>query len=225
MKKILIAVSLIWSVIILAAHQSYSQVPVLEIIKEGITKVIVAVDLKIQRLQNEVIWLQNAQKVLENKFSELRLTEISDWVEKQRAQYAGYFDELWRIKLALTNFQRVKDIIEKQLQLVKEYKAAWALFKQDKNFTTDELEYMQQIYSGMMDESIKNLDQLSLVINAFVTQMSDAKRMEIINEVDNKIDENLSDLREFNKQNKVISLQRAAEKGEIEIVKKLYGLD
>jgi len=224
MKKKFITVSLILSVIVLPAHQSYSQIPVLEIIKEGITKVIVAVDLKIQRLQNETIWLQNAQKVLENKFSELRLTEISDWVEKQRAQYASYFDELWQIKSSLTYYQRVKDIIKKQLQLVKEYKTAWALFKQDKNFTKGELEYMQKVYSGMMDESIKNLDQLSLVINAFVTQMSDAKRMEIINEVDNKIDENLGDLREFNNQNKVISLQRAAEKGEIEIVKKLYGL-
>jgi hypothetical protein len=225
MKKVLITVSLTWSAIVLSADQSYSQIPVLEIIKEGITKVIVAVDLKIQRLQNEVIWLQNAQKVLENKFSELKLTEISEWVEKQRAQYASYFDELWRIKAALTYYQRVKDIIEKQLQLVKEYKIAWALFKQDKNFTGDELEYMQKVYNGMMDESIKNLDQLSLVINAFVTQMSDAQRMEVINEVDNKLDENLGDLRAFNKQNKVTSLQRAAEKGEIEIVKKLYGLD
>src|SRR6188768_3749786 len=162
MKKILITVSLTLSAIVLSVRQSYGQIPVLEIIKEGITKVIVAVDLKIQRLQNEVIWLQNAQKVLENKFTELKLSEISDWVEKQRAQYAGYFDELWRIKQSLANFQVVKDIVQKQLKIVKEYKAAWALFKQDKNFTEDELEYMQEIYSGMMDESIKNLDQLSL---------------------------------------------------------------
>jgi len=91
-------------------------------------------------------------------------------------------------------------------------------------FTLDELDYMQEVYTGMMDESIKNLDQLSLVINAFVTQMSDAKRMEIINEVDHNLDENLSDLREFNNQNKMMSLQRATEKGDIETVKKLYGL-
>jgi len=107
---------------------------------------------------------------------------------------------------------------------VNEYKGAWALFKQDKNFTVDELDYMQQVYNGMMDESIKNLDQLSLVINAFVTQMSDAKRMEIINEVDHNLHENLNDLREFNNQNKMMSLQRATEKGDIETVKKLYGL-
>jgi hypothetical protein len=54
--------------------------------------------------------------------------------------------------------------------------------------------------------------------------MSDAKRMEIINEVDHNLDENLTDMREFNNQNKMISLQRASEKGDIETVKKLYGL-
>ena len=224
MKKLLAVVLLALCFMVSPVQNANAQIPIMEIIKQAITKVIVAVDLKIQRLQNKTIWLQNAQKVLENKMSELKLTEISDWVEKQRAQYANYFDELWRIKAALAYYQKVKDIIEKQLQLVSEYKAAWALFKQDKNFTVDELDYMQQVYNGMMDESIKNLDQLSLVINAFVTQMSDAKRMEIINEVDHNLDENLTDMREFNNQNKMMSLQRASEKGDIETVKKLYGL-
>jgi hypothetical protein len=224
MKKILAVVSLALCFMVSPVQNAKAQIPIMEIIKQAITKVIVAVDLKIQRLQNKTIWLQNAQKVLENKMSELKLTEISDWVEKQRAQYANYFDELWRIKAALAYYQKVKDIIEKQLQLVNEYKAAWALFKQDKNFTVDELDYMQQVYNGMMDESIKNLDQLSLVINAFVTQMSDAKRMEIINEVDHNLDENLTHMLEFNNQNKMMSLQRASEKGDIETVKKLYGL-
>ena len=224
MKKLLAVVLLALCFMVSPVQNANAQIPIMEIIKQAVTKVIVAVDLKIQRLQNKTIWLQNAQKVLENKMSELKLTEISDWVEKQRAQYANYFDELWRIKAALAYYQKVKDIIEKQLELVNEYKAAWALFKRDKNFTVDELDYMQEVYNGMMDESIKNLDQLSLVINAFVTQMSDAKRMEIINEVDHKLDENLNDLREFNNQNKMISLQRASEKGDIETVKKLYGL-
>jgi hypothetical protein len=224
MKKLLAVVLLALCFMVSPVQNANAQIPILEIIKQAVTKVIVAVDLKIQRLQNKTIWLQNAQKVLENKMSEMKLTEISDWVEKQRAQYANYFDELWRIKTALTYYQKVKDIIEKQLRLVNEYKAAWALFKQDKNFTVDELDYMQEVYNGMMDESMKNLDQLSLVINAFVTQMSDAKRMEIINEVDQNLDENLTDMREFNNQNKMMSLQRASEKGDIETVKKLYGL-
>ncbi len=224
MKKILVIVLSVMCCLALSVTESNAQIPIAEIIKQAITKVIVAVDLKIQRLQNKTIWLQNAQKTLENKMSELRLTEISDWVEKQRTLYAKYFDELWRVKAALTYYQRVKDIIAKQLQLVDEYRTAWALFKQDKNFTSDELDYMQNVFNGIMDESVKNIDGLFLVIDAFATQMSDAKRLEIINEVDAQLNENLGDLREFNNQNKMISLQRASEKGDIETVKRLYGL-
>jgi len=224
MKKILVIVLSVMCCVVLPVTKSSAQIPIAEIIKQAITKVIVAVDLKIQRLQNKTIWLQNAQKTLENKMSELRLTEISDWVEKQQTLYAKYFDELWQVKAALAYYQRVKDIITKQLQLVNEYRAAWALFKQDENFTPDELDYMEKVFSGIMDESVTNLNQLSLVIDAFATQMSDAKRLEIINEVDSQLDENLGDLREFNNQNKMISLQRATEKGDIETVKRLYGL-
>ena len=224
MKKILAIVLLSLCCMVLPVAKSQAQIPIVEIIKAAVKKVVKAVDLKIQRLQNKTIWLQNAQKTLENKMSELRLTEISNWVEKQRTLYAKYFDELWKVKAALAYYHRVKDIIDKQVQLVGEYKGAWALFKQDKNFTADELDYIGEAYNGILEESVKNLDQFYLVINAFATQMSDAKRMEIINAVDNKLNENLGDLREFNNQNKMLSLQRASEKGDIEMVKRLYGL-
>ena len=47
---------------------------------------------------------------------------------------------------------------------------------------------MADIYTGMMNESLKSLDQLFIVVNAFATQMSDAKRMEIINTAANSIE-------------------------------------
>lgn len=201
-----------------------AQIPIAEIIKAAVKKVIIAVDLKIQRLQNKTIWLQNAQKTLENTMSKLHLDDISGWVEKQRKLYADYFEELRKVKTALTYYQRVRDIINQQAQIVREYQAAWALFQQDKHFTSDELDYMFDVYSGMMDESVKNMDGLFLVINAFVTQMSDAKRLEIIDGVAISVEQTLMDVKQFNDENKMISLQRSTEQGDIDYVKKLYGL-
>ncbi len=218
MKRTLVMLALMISV------NSQAQFPIAEIIKAGIKKVIVAVDLKIQKLQNKTIWLQNAQKTLENTMSKLKLTEISGWVEKQRKLYDEYFQELWKVKAALAYYHRVKDIIEDQVAMIAEYKSAWATFRQDKNFNADELSYMSDIYAGMMNESLKSIDQLFLVVNAFSMQMSDAKRMEIINSAANSIEQSFLDLKEFNNQNKLISIQRAAVKGEIEYVKRLYGL-
>lgn len=213
---------MVWA--LLFGTQAQAQDPILEIIRQGIKKVIVAVDLKIQRLQNKTIWLQNAQKAVENTLSKLHLGDISDWVERQRVLYADYFEELRKVKTALTYYRRVRDIIAQQVQLVNEYKAAWALFRQDRNFTTDEQDYMYKVYTGMMDESVKNMDLLFLVINAFVTQMNDAKRLEIINSVAVNVEQTLMDVKAFNEENKMISLQRAVERGEIDYVRKLYGL-
>jgi hypothetical protein len=201
-----------------------AQDEIAQAIAEGIKKVIRAIDLKIQRWQNETIWLQNAQKTIENAMSKLRLDEISDWVEKQRKLYDDYFDELWRVKTVISYYHRVKDIIDKQRQLVKEYSRAREILRQDRNFTAAEVEGMYNVYSGILDESVKNLEQVSLVATAFATQMSDARRLEIINEAADKIEQNLVDLRQFNTQNMAISIQRAREKNDIEVVKKLYGL-
>src|SRR5690606_18050279 len=152
--------------------------------------VIRAVDLKIQRMQNETIWLQNAQKVMENQLSKLKLTEISQWTERQRELYSKYYTDLWKVKSAISYYQRIKEITTKQLFLVEEYKKAWYLARQDKNFKPEELDYMYDVYTGILNGSAKNLDQILLIINSFKTQMTDAKRLELINEAADRIDEN-----------------------------------
>jgi len=206
------------------SQSSATPAAILEIIKAGVKKVIKAVDLKIQRLQNKTIWLQNAQKTLENALSKLKLDEISDWTERQKTLYKDYFEELAKVKSIISYYKRIREISRKQLRLVEEYQRAWNLFKQDKYFTSDELGYMAKVYSGILDESAKNIDQISLVVKSFTTTMSDAKRLEIINAAADDVDANYYDLTRFNKQNIMLSLQRAKENNDVDVVKKLYGL-
>jgi hypothetical protein len=202
-----------------------AQIAVVEVIKAGVKKVIKAVDLKVQRLQNETIWLQNAQKVLENQLSKLKLGEIADWTEKQKELYSKYYNELWEIKSTITYYKRIKDLTTKQVAIVDEYKWAWNLFQQDKHFTADELDYMQKVYSGILDESVNNIDRILLVINSFKTQMSDADRLEIINAAANGMDTNYSDLKQFNTQNSLLSIQRARSLDEVVKLKEIYGIE
>jgi len=199
-------------------------IAIAKIIKEAVKKVIKAVDLMIQRLQNKTIWLQNAQKVLENKLSELKLTEIAEWTEKHRKLYEQYYEELWKVKNALAAYQRIRQIMDKQVRIVDEYKKAWNLVRQDKHFTAAEIDYMYQVYKGILNESVRNLDQLLLVINSFKTQMTDAQRLAIITLAGDRIEQNLVDLMEFNMNTYQLSLNRAQTQYEIDRVKKLYGL-
>lgn len=227
MKKLITIIAITPMLLILEAplkKVNAEPIVIAEIIKKAVTKVIKAVDLKIQRLQNETIWLQNAQKVLENKLSELKLKEISDWAEKQRKLYDDYFQELWKVKEVISSFHRVKEIMKVQMKITEEYKRAFNLFKQDPNFTASEIDYMEKLYAGIFDESIKNLDQVLLVINSLKTQMTDAQRLAIITEASNAMEKNYHNLQRFNNQNIRLSLQRSKDENEVKRAKELYGI-
>jgi len=198
--------------------------PILEIVKAVTKKVIKAIDLRIQRLQNKTIWLQNAQKQVENVLSKLKLDEISDWTQKQKDLYKGYYEELAKVKSIITYYQRIREITKKQTQLVQEYERAWNLFKQDTHFKDSEIQYMERVYTGILEESVKNIDQIFLILDSFATQMSDLKRLEIINKAADQIDGNYDDLTMFNQQNILLSLQRAKTEADVNQVKQFYGI-
>jgi hypothetical protein len=224
MKRLFIVLVLSMAISGMQNQKAEASIPILAIIKEAIEKVIKAVDLMVQRLQNKTIWLQNAQKVLENKLNELKLTEIAEWTEKHRKLYKEYYDELWKVKNAIASYQRIKQILERQKGLVTEYKRVWGIIRNDDHFTKNELDYMYRVYSGIMNASVRNLDQVLVVINSFKTQMSDGKRLEIINRCGEEIEQNYFDLKEFNTQNIQLSLSRAKDAHEMETIRNLYGL-
>lgn len=223
-KRVFIVLLFLVSISGIPNQKAEASIPIAAIIKEAIEKVIKAVDLMVQRLQNKTIWLQNAQKVLENKLNELKLSEIAEWTEKHRKLYKEYYDELWKVKNAISSYQRIKQILERQKRVVSEYKRVWGIIRNDDHFTKEELEYMYRVYSGIMNASVRNLDQVLVVINSFKTQMSDGKRLEIINKCGDQIEQNYFDLKEFNSQNIQLCISRAKDAHDMETIKKLYGL-
>jgi cobalamin biosynthesis Co2+ chelatase CbiK len=79
------------------------------------------------------------------------------------------------------------------------------------------------VYSGILRESVRNLDQILLVVNSFKTQMTDAKRIEIISKAGDNIDKNYSDLKALNAYVTNMSMRRAKDKHDLDAIRKLYG--
>lgn len=223
MKKIWL-ITILATMFLVVAPPQQSHAIIWTVVKAAAKKVIKAIDLQIQRMQNKTIWLQNAQKTLENTLTKLKLDEISDWTEKQEQQYRKYYDELAQVKSVITSYQRIRDITKKQLRLVDEYKRAWSLIGQDDHFTTDEIMYMEKVYRGILDESLNNIDQIGFILKSFATKISDAKRLELINNAADRVDTNYTDLIRFNQQNFILSLQRSKSENDVQALKKLYGL-
>lgn len=204
--------------------QSQAQLAIAEVIKAGVKRVIKAVDLRIQRLQNETIWLQNAQKLLENTLSKFRLEEIADWSDKQREQYRVYFDELQRVKSLITYYQRIREITDKQVQIVRSYRQAWDLITKGDHYTAQEIEYMAVVYAGLIEATADHVGDLMLVVNSFKTQMSDAERLEMINGIAADVDVTYQDLIAFNRENAMLGFRRTKDAADVTALRKLYGL-
>jgi hypothetical protein len=218
---------IVWLIVLGAvmtlAPTSRSQAQI-EAVLDAIKAAIIAADIAVQKVQNATIDLQNVQKQIENALSQSELGDIAGWVQKQKDLYQGYFNELWQVKTVITDYQRISDIITKQKQLVAEYKQAYSLVQQDKHFSATEISYIYSVYSGIIGESVKNLDQLLNIIESFTVQMSDAARLKLINQSADGIDKQISDLHRFNNQAIQISLQRAKDQEDVNTVRQLYGI-
>lgn len=221
-RKISMALAFL-AVLILPTQQAHAGI--IGLIKAVITKAIKAADIKIQREQNRVLDLQNAQKKLENSMTKQKLNEISDWTKKQKEQYQQYFDELKKVKDAIRDYQRVKDIMQMQWRIINEYGKVWELIKNDRNFTAKELQYMQRVYTNLLNQTLQNVKQLRTITTSYSTQMSDGKRLELTNAIGEEVQRNYDDLRRFNASNIQLSLSRTKTRQDVEQIRVLYGIE
>jgi hypothetical protein len=196
----------------------------IEIIGEVVKAAILAVDLGVQKIQTQTIVLQDAQKEVENVMQATHLSDIAGWVQEQKDLYSEYYNELWQVKDALALYSTVKKMIDKQIQLVADYKRASAAVQQDGHFSAEEADQMAAVYSSILSESVENISQLALVINAFVLQMDDGDRMQQIGTLGERIDQNYYELQSFTQENVLLSLQRSKDLGDVATIKALYGI-
>lgn len=203
-------------------RRTYAVWPVITAV---VKKVIRAMDLQVQRLQNRTIGLQNAQKALENVMQKLRLEEISGWTERQRTLYQDYFTELWKVKSAIAYYHRVYEIVQLQKVLVDEYRQAFSVIREDRNFSPAEIDQMYALYTGILSESLKHVEDVLQVINAFTVQMSDGARLKIISEAAGRIENNVIALRRVTRRAAGESLRRARSEKEANHIKAMYGIN
>jgi hypothetical protein len=224
MKKIIVITGIVLCCLLAQREQANAQIPVVGLFTSAIKKVITALDLKVQQLQNQTIALQNAEQNLENSMSLGNLNDITNWIGKERTLYQNYYKELATVKTIIADYDEVKRIISQQEELVTEYKNASILFNQDKHFSAAELNEMANVYDGILQESIRNLDEVLLAVQSISTQMSDAERLLLVHKASTGMQKNLNDLRQFNNATVQLSLARAKDEQDKEAVKQLYGI-
>ena len=211
-------------VALLVSSGVQAQIPIVSIISQLAQKVVVAIDLGVQKKQLETLELQSAEQDAQNSMEESELSDIGGWLQKQKDLYSEYYNELWQVKNAISGFERVKQMISEEAEIVRQFQTMSSVLGSDKHFTAAEVETMKNILNGILTESVHNIQKIELVINALVTQMADADRLRIIDGAGSAIDKNFSDMQQFYERNMLLSLERARGQNDIQATKALYGL-
>jgi hypothetical protein len=139
--------------------------------------------------------------------------------------HKAFLDGLLAVSPSVKKYRRVADIIDYQIILVREYKAAFSRFRQDNNFSDEELVYIGRIYESLLKQSLRNLDELAGVVTAGKMRMSDDERLKAIDRIFEAMEDKLMFLRDFNNNTTVLAVQRAKERNDVKTIQMIYGVN
>ena len=151
-------------------------------------------------------------------------TTISDLSHGSFDLHKAFLDGLLAVSPAVKTYRRVADIIQIQEQILRQYHSAWSRFRQDAHFSAGELELIGNVYSGLIDRSVKNLADLTDVLTEGLFRASDGERMDEIDDLYRDMASSQAFLSSFNNQAALVSLQRSVDVQDYESVRRLYGL-
>ena len=138
--------------------------------------------------------------------------------------HQAFLDGLWLVSPSVRKYWKIPQIIRDQLRLVKEYKPAFVNCKKSSVLNPDEILYIGQVYGNLFNQSLKGLDDLTLVLTANKLRMSDDERLAGIDKIYTDMQDKLQFLRSFNNHNAILLLQRSKEQHDTGQMNRLFGI-
>lgn len=174
--------------------------------------------------------LNQLKQILDNMYKGYKIldkgyTTIKNIAEGNYTIHEAFIDGLMLVNPSIKNYKRIPFIIDYQKLLLKEYQRAYNRFKQDPNFKLDELEYLANVYKFLFDASLRNIDELMMIITATKLSMSDDERMQAIDRIFFDMEDKLIFLNYFNNNTQLLAVQRARSRNDVETMQKLYGVN
>lgn len=172
--------------------------------------------------------LQTLEQMLDNMYIGYKIldrgyTTIKRIAEGDYSIHQAFLDGLMAVNPSVRNYKRIPFIIEYQKLLMQEYRRAWSRFKNDPNLTIDEIFYIESVYRFVIQASVRNLNELAMIITTTKLRMSDDERMRAIDNIFYDMENRMVFLRGFNNDTRLLAIQRAFANNDQQTVKKLYG--
>lgn len=139
--------------------------------------------------------------------------------------HRDFISSLSNVNPKVKNYTRVADIIAYQVRILKEMKTVTSNLKESDQFNPDELDYSKAVFERLLEECLKSMDELFLVITSGELQMKDDERIKRIDQLYLDMQDKYAFCKSFSEECSLLAMQRLMEKGEINLSKRLNGLE
>lgn len=172
---------------------------------------------KLNQLKEILSDLEQGYKTLQTGYSQIEKLSSGNF-----NLHETFLNQLLEVNPAVKDYYKVAEIIKYQLQLLNDYKRAYSVFRQSGQFTHQEISYLYQVYQNLMQKSLQQLDELTLVLTAGTLRMSDEERLKVIDRIHQGMMDKIQFLTSFNQDTQILSLQRAKAMQELSGIRMLY---
>jgi hypothetical protein len=174
--------------------------------------------------------LKQLEEILDNMYKGYKIlsqgyNRIKNIAEGNYNLHQLFLDGLYEVNPAVRNYKRIPLIVNYQLVLMKEYRRAYDRFKGDPNLTSSELRYLESVYTYLVKQSLRNIEELTMITTASKLRMNDDERMRAIDRIYFDMESKLSFLRYFNNSTQLLALQRSKDNGDVTTTQKLYEVE
>jgi len=140
--------------------------------------------------------------------------------------HRDFFGSLEIVNPKIKTYTRVAEIIAYQVRIVKNISTTIKNLKESGQFNPDELDYSKAVFENLLDECLKNVDELYLVITSDELQsdsyrMTDDQRIKRIDQLYTDMQDKYSFCQSFSEECSVLAMQRFGEQLEIKFSKQL----
>jgi hypothetical protein len=136
----------------------------------------------------------------------------------------NFFDSLKKVNPKIKNWAKVADIIAYQIRIIKVTRQTIQDIRETRQFTDNELDYCKGVFDNLLEECLKNIDELVTIITDGTLEMKDDERIQRIDKLYADMQDKYSFTSSFSNEIGILSVQRVSEQVEINMSKKINGL-
>lgn len=174
--------------------------------------------------------LMQMKEILEHMYKgyvvlEKGYSRIKGIAEGNFKLHEAFLNELLKVSPEVRKYYRVAEIVQYQQRILREYKSTYTKIKDGDSFSAAELAFLVEMYEGLFKASLRNLEELVLILTAGELRMSDFERLEAIDRLHGEMSGLLVSLRQMNNEINTLGNQRNRMRNDRESILELNGMN